>query len=305
MVCLSTSYGFHCHLLPLGWDRCIRRTDPEPVPDTVYNSTDAQEAGIGLIAKLFGKISEFSDMDHGIGSFEDASGTISMDFPNNDQPTVDQYINVLGVVELGSGAVNMVDVQYWYAEDEEKPPYPDTIPEMDSVAWTVEDVKSLPVGSLCLLEVIVASWSDEAEREGYIKDDTGSVAIYFDSIVATLPKLNDPIYVLGLSGYNNSELEVRAYHHWMREQGSTGLKDLFKVNEEILVYPNPASTVLNLDQNLVFSRAVLYNMEGKIVKSIPYESNLSINVSELSRGIYMLSVYNANKPLGSQLIILE
>jgi hypothetical protein len=262
------------------------------------------------VARLFGKISEFTEEPIGIGYFEDTSGVITMDFPNNDQPGIDQNINVLGVVELGidyvsTDLVNVVDVKYWYAEEEEEPPYPDTIPDMTSVAWTVEDVKSLPVGSLCLLEVIVTSWSDKTESEGYIEDDTGIVAIYFDSIVATLPKLNDPIYVLGLSGYNNSELEVRAYHYWMREQGSTGLKDLFKVNEEILVYPNPASTVLYLDQNLVFTKAVLYNMEGKIVKSIPYESNLSIDVSELSRGIYLLSVYDANKPFGSQLIILE
>ena len=71
----------------------------------------------------------------------------------------------------------------------------------------------------------------------------------------------------------------------------------FALEEEFLIYPNPASTILNIDlkeQNVVNSIAV-YNILGQIVISVPNANNVSsIDVSNLQRGNYFIKI-NSDK----------
>ncbi|UZO80494.1 T9SS type A sorting domain-containing protein [Aquimarina sp. ERC-38] len=75
--------------------------------------------------------------------------------------------------------------------------------------------------------------------------------------------------------------------------------DDFSRETAFSVYPQPASTLLNLEMNLTVTndtRVVLYNMVGQEVKAldITNENVTSIDVSDLSSGLYILSLTNQN-----------
>jgi hypothetical protein len=77
----------------------------------------------------------------------------------------------------------------------------------------------------------------------------------------------------------------------------------------LTVYPNPAKTRINIDDNLKLdNNAVLefYTLEGKLVKSILLQSN-SVDVTDLNQGIYTLKLINSDNSLqiNTKLIIIH
>jgi hypothetical protein len=59
------------------------------------------------------------------------------------------------------------------------------------------------------------------------------------------------------------------------------------------IYPNPASTVLNIPFLAADSHYLLLDLQGKIVREGELEkSNPTIDISELNSGIYLLNIDN-------------
>jgi hypothetical protein len=59
------------------------------------------------------------------------------------------------------------------------------------------------------------------------------------------------------------------------------------------IYPNPANTVLNIENMENASKVEIFNVVGSVVKTIEVGSqNATIDVSGLNKGIYFVSVYN-------------
>lgn len=70
------------------------------------------------------------------------------------------------------------------------------------------------------------------------------------------------------------------------------------------VHPNPASNKVKVESNLKINRYELLNNNGKIVKNgIANNKNFTINISEISTGIYYLYLYSGNKNIIKKLII--
>ena len=65
-------------------------------------------------------------------------------------------------------------------------------------------------------------------------------------------------------------------------------------NRQPLVYPNPAtsSTVKIINGTEKISRLVIYNLAGKIVKTIPgsNENAVSFSIASMSNGIYVVKI---------------
>ena len=81
--------------------------------------------------------------------------------------------------------------------------------------------------------------------------------------------------------------------------GVVNVTDPLSVNEyniiQLDVYPNPAIDIVNIKLNTLNEDAdlAIYNMLGKVVMQKPYDFNaesLSIDVSQLTTGIYILKV---------------
>ncbi len=82
---------------------------------------------------------------------------------------------------------------------------------------------------------------------------------------------------------------------------SSGVVSVLDVNEtEVLMYPNPASDVLNLKfqsiEQLKFTNFTMLDFTGRVVinENIRTGSHVSFNVSELSAGIYVALFRNIN-----------
>ncbi len=69
--------------------------------------------------------------------------------------------------------------------------------------------------------------------------------------------------------------------------------DIIRKKEEILAYPNPAITILNIEiinEKSELSKIELYNLFGQLLRSDELKTNkkLEMNISDLSNGIYYL-----------------
>ena len=71
--------------------------------------------------------------------------------------------------------------------------------------------------------------------------------------------------------------------------------------ENFKVYPNPASSVINVFSNIPIEQMELYDILGKkVLSSI---NNKKLNVESLKNGIYVLKVFNNNRPSTKKIVI--
>jgi len=79
----------------------------------------------------------------------------------------------------------------------------------------------------------------------------------------------------------------------MKAAVALGGQTIFDVKRTVTIYPNPASSVLNIDNksNETISNIALYNINGVKVKEIKStEAMQSIPVSDLQSGIYFVKI---------------
>lgn len=74
------------------------------------------------------------------------------------------------------------------------------------------------------------------------------------------------------------------------EQSSVGIYDE-TISDAVMVYPNPAVNVINIDfpESMSNNSTGLYNVSGKLVLRFKSETNTKIDVSGLNRGLYFFS----------------
>ena len=61
------------------------------------------------------------------------------------------------------------------------------------------------------------------------------------------------------------------------------------------VYPNPVSDFLNFNTAENITSAIIYDINGRTVKSVNLEGSKQISVRELPQGIYMVQVNDQGK----------
>jgi hypothetical protein len=71
----------------------------------------------------------------------------------------------------------------------------------------------------------------------------------------------------------------------------SGIIDEPEQNTDIILYPNPASSIVYL-KNTDSKVVEIYNMTGACVVATELDINSSVNISALSQGFYLLKVNN-------------
>jgi hypothetical protein len=72
-----------------------------------------------------------------------------------------------------------------------------------------------------------------------------------------------------------------------------GVEDVTAADNTFAVYPNPASSVINVNNknNSPITKIVLTDLNGRIVKQDASNlSNVQLNISDLSAGVYMMNI---------------
>jgi hypothetical protein len=75
-----------------------------------------------------------------------------------------------------------------------------------------------------------------------------------------------------------------------------GIENMLTGSDEIRIYPNPASSILNISMPGNQSAEIyLYNLSGKVVyHEITTDAEKTIDLTELTEGLYILSVSTTN-----------
>lgn len=93
----------------------------------------------------------------------------------------------------------------------------------------------------------------------------------------------------------NTTVDMGAY-----EFGSSPLGVNNFIVEEFSIYPNPTSSILNIETNSEVKKVVIYNLQGQKV----IENNVTkIDVSNFSKGIYILQVTTKNNRISTKKFI--
>ena len=76
--------------------------------------------------------------------------------------------------------------------------------------------------------------------------------------------------------------------------------------EEFIVfklYPNPTNDLVTIESNQEITKVVIYNMIGQKVKTVPLGMDKKVDLSDLQRATYLLSLYKENIRLGTKPVI--
>ena len=79
----------------------------------------------------------------------------------------------------------------------------------------------------------------------------------------------------------------------------------FSIQNEVAIYPNPASSILNIENksNETVTALSIYNLNGALVKEVKSTTSLqSISVADLERGIYFVKIQMNTKVLNYKFI---
>jgi len=115
---------------------------------------------------------------------------------------------------------------------------------------------------------------------------------------------------LNITKYNNSRKGV--YLAELQVYGYTGLKNAFiptynpitdEINE-IIIYPNPTLSKLNILNVGLNAEIVICDSNGKLIKRIyAGENDLSIDVSSWNKGLYIINIRNGNNSKASKFVV--
>jgi hypothetical protein len=93
---------------------------------------------------------------------------------------------------------------------------------------------------------------------------------------------------------------------WMYSSTTTGIEEINKGQEGIVVYPNPANSILNIHLSSYTQNETLFITDilgNEVYKGIINGNDNSISISDLSNGIYFYQVKNDKETLQGKFVV--
>lgn len=132
-------------------------------------------------------------------------------------------------------------------------------------------------------------------------DSTFNIGTGFDGFVSKIVIQNDSNLLIcgNFNSYNSidSSSLIR-----LKQESTLDLNDS-EIENLVTLYPNPSNSIINLNfkNNIVISNLSIVNSIGKVLKKYENFEN-SIDISDLSNGIYFLKIENDNKTITRKII---
>lgn len=70
--------------------------------------------------------------------------------------------------------------------------------------------------------------------------------------------------------------------------GTLSFIDYNSENSETLIFPNPTSSILYWNKNIVSDEIIIYNSKGQVVSNVNKPENNSLSIINLEKGIYFI-----------------
>ncbi len=128
-----------------------------------------------------------------------------------------------------------------------------------------------------------------------IRNGNNSIITFFNAIN------NGTLTCIQVDDETNANNGIAPYDNWDKDGTTTYAEDcqyVLSINDEILdqtlnLYPNPVSEILSIESKLPLQGIEIYNLLGQEVKQV--HSNFeTINLKDLSRGIYLIKISSEN-----------
>jgi hypothetical protein len=131
-----------------------------------------------------------------------------------------------------------------------------------------------------------------------------------DFTATNIPNTAAVVYTVFNNANPNDSVSVRINYNVVNN--TAGIKQITGINNQIAVYPNPASSEVSFTcdlSNVNQSATVkIYNMLGSLVKTIPLESNTTtekIDISSLEEGVYVYSFIVGGKAIKTSRLVVS
>lgn len=97
---------------------------------------------------------------------------------------------------------------------------------------------------------------------------------------------------------------AKVIHYMIRSLTPTGIEEEEgDSNTKFTVYPNPATTTINIDTNIAEYAVSLISVDGRKVIQRKMANSNSIDISNVPKGIYILEVTTPNERVSKKIIL--
>jgi hypothetical protein len=76
-------------------------------------------------------------------------------------------------------------------------------------------------------------------------------------------------------------------------------------NVETLIFPNPTSSILYWNKNIISDEIIIYNSKGQVVSTVNTSENNSLSLLNLEKGIYFILFFKDKKRVLTKKVIKE
>jgi hypothetical protein len=87
--------------------------------------------------------------------------------------------------------------------------------------------------------------------------------------------------------------------------GALASIDYNSENSETLIFPNPTSSMLYWDKNIVSDEIIIYNSKGQVVSNVNKPENNSFSLMNLEKGMYYVVFLKEKKRVLTKKVIKE
>jgi uncharacterized protein (TIGR02145 family) len=117
------------------------------------------------------------------------------------------------------------------------------------------------------------------------------------------PIENSVVLVIPLRGSSIPALTLLLKINRRQKEITLGMPTLFEnhIGKRIIMFPNPASTILHFDNAGENTEISLYDMQGRIVMTHPVYGG-QVDISNLSRGVYMVLIKSCDSTIIRKLV---
>ncbi|MBO4739011.1 MAG: choice-of-anchor J domain-containing protein, partial [Bacteroidales bacterium] len=145
---------------------------------------------------------------------------------------------------------------------------------------------------------------DDYRYEGvWVSKTTNATSSFQEVCKQTSPSLSWKTVTVDLSAYKGQNIYIafkykgKNGHIWyiddvnVTEKNTTAIEDAEATNAQVSVYPNPAKNMLYVNglTETNVKAVEIYDMTGRKVKQQPVTENMSIDIADLAKGVYVLS----------------
>jgi hypothetical protein len=150
-------------------------------------------------------------------------------------------------------------------------------------------------GSGSVVEVIgqyttAGSWQTiDLDFSSASNEKRDKLVIFFDILAAASDPLTDDTFQIKTFEFN--------------ALASLSVKDIDQMIQDVRLYPNPASEIVNISSAETIDRVSVYDLTGRVIKqSNPNKSSFRLNISDLNKGVYLIKLNAGDKESTTKLI---